>query len=224
MSAALDNGLDDDLDFEDRSGTAGRLPEGERVLWQGSPDWRSLARSAFHIREVAAYFGLVILWQAVGATGNPLVPAVGLVAAGLAAVGILALLAFAYARTTVYTLTTRRLVIRSGIALPVTFNLPLGRIERADLATARDGTGTISFAVAKPNRVALLAIWPNARPWHFSNPEPALRAIPDAAAAARLVGEALRAQAGVTGASAVVISTPAAESNAPTPVAAGMAA
>lgn len=223
MSAVPKDHLDDDLDFEDRSGTAGRLPEGERVLWQGSPDWRSLARSAFHIRKVAAYFGVVILWQAVGSTGNPLVPTVGLAAACVAAVGILALLAFAYARCTVYTLTTRRLVIRSGIALPVTFNLPLRQIERADLALARDGTGTVSFAVAKPNRVALLAIWPNARPWHVTNPEPALRSIADAATVARLAGDALRAQAGFAGAvTAVVVS--AAPAQGPMPAAAGLAA
>lgn len=223
MSAAPKDHLDDDLDFEDRSGTAGRLPQGERVLWQGSPEWRALARSAFHIRIVAAYFGFVILWQAVGATGNPLVPAAGLAAAALGAIGILALLAFAYARTTVYTLTTRRLVIRSGVALPVTFNLPLGQIERADLALARDGTGTVSFTVAKPNRVALLAIWPNARPWHVTNPEPALRCIADAAAVARLAGDALRVEAGATGAATTVI-VPAAPAQAPVPAAAGMAA
>ncbi len=217
-------GEDDDLRFEDRSGTAGRLQPSERVIWQGSPDWRALAVSAFHVRKVAAYFALVIVWQAVAATGSPLVPAAGLVAACVLAVGILLALAFAYAKCTVYTLTTRRLVIRSGVALPVTFNLPLGQIEKADLAVGRDGTGTVSFTIAKPNRVALLAVWPNARPWRFSNPEPALRAIPDAARTARLIAEALRVQAGDAGITTAPTVATAAGSPMPAGIAAGMAA
>jgi hypothetical protein len=41
------------------SGLPGALPEGETIQWQGSPDWRSLARHAFHVRKVAVYFALL---------------------------------------------------------------------------------------------------------------------------------------------------------------------
>ena len=40
-----------------------RLPAGERMLWQGGPRWQTLARRAFHVRKVAAYFGFLMLWR-----------------------------------------------------------------------------------------------------------------------------------------------------------------
>ena len=36
------------------------LPAGERVLWQGKPDWKRLANEAFHVRQVAVYFALML--------------------------------------------------------------------------------------------------------------------------------------------------------------------
>ena len=33
--------------------------------------------------------------------------------------------------------------------------------------------------MAKPNRVAWLVAWPNARPWRFNNPQPMFRALRD---------------------------------------------
>ena len=41
-------------------GLPGRLPPGERILWQGSPEWRALARTAFHTRLVAGYFAALV--------------------------------------------------------------------------------------------------------------------------------------------------------------------
>lgn len=192
----------DDLDFEPRSGIGGRLPEGETVLWQGAPEWRALARSAFHVVKLALYFAVLAAWVAAGrlsagaGLGEAIRAGASLAAMGGVAVGILCVLARLYAGGTVYTLTTRRIVIRSGLALPVTFNLPLAQVERADVASGRQGAGSISFALVKPNRVALLAIWPNARPWRFSDPEPTLRCIAAVEDVARLVAGALQAQAG----------------------------
>jgi len=37
------------------------LPADERILWQGRPDWRGLARRAFHAPLVGAYFLLMAL-------------------------------------------------------------------------------------------------------------------------------------------------------------------
>ena len=39
------------------------LPAGETLLWQGSPAWWPLARSAFHFDKIAIYFGLMIAWR-----------------------------------------------------------------------------------------------------------------------------------------------------------------
>ena len=40
-------------EFEAVTGLPEPLPAGERVLWQGSPDWRALAREAFHLPAIA---------------------------------------------------------------------------------------------------------------------------------------------------------------------------
>lgn len=218
----------DDLDFEPRSGIAGRLPAGETVLWQGAPEWPALARSAFHVRKVTLYFAVLVAWVAADrlSTGAGLGEAIrsgaSLAALGALAVGILCGLARLYAGSTVYTLTTRRIVIRSGLALPVTFNLPLGQVEQAAVSARRDGIGSISFTLVKPNRVALLAVWPNARPWHFSSPEPTLRCIAAVEDVARRVAGALQAQAGPAGA---IVSAPVRRPEISVqPAAAGMAA
>ena len=41
------------------------LPVGERVIWQGKPTFKGLALRSFHIREVAIYFGLLLVVAAV---------------------------------------------------------------------------------------------------------------------------------------------------------------
>jgi len=54
-----------DFDFEDRPGIPAPLPAGEQVLWQGHPDFREIAKSAFHIRKIAIYFLLILVVQTV---------------------------------------------------------------------------------------------------------------------------------------------------------------
>ena len=56
-----------------------------------------------------------------------------LVVLGAAAVGVLSLLAWALARSTIYTITRPRVVLRFGVALPMSVNLPLRLVESADL-------------------------------------------------------------------------------------------
>lgn len=188
----------DDFAFEPVPGLPELLPEGEKLLWQGSPQWRMLAVSAFHVRKVAVYFGLLLTWQIVSAwrTGASMLDLMLLsawtVALAVGAVAILCTLAFFYARGTIYTLTSKRIVIRSGLALPVTLNLPLALIDTASVG----GTGNIALAVSKPNRIAWLVLWPNVKPWTFNNPQPLLRALEDAGAVASMLARALEADGG----------------------------
>ncbi|GGD17321.1 photosynthetic complex putative assembly protein PuhB [Aureimonas glaciei] len=190
----------DDFAFEPIPGLPDHLPPGETLLWQGNSDWRSLALSAFHVRKVAVYFGLVLLWRIATAGETTLTEQLfssgWILAAAGASVAILCSLAFLYARGTIYTLTSRRIVIRSGLALPVTFNLPLALVESAEVTRARGSVGSIALAVTPPNRVAFLVLWPNARPWHVNRPQPMLRCIPHVDAVARLLAETLRAGMG----------------------------
>lgn len=189
----------DDFAFEPVPGLPETLPRGETMLWQGSPDWQALAISAFHVRKVAGYFGLLVIWKlATATTGEEMAgTALWLTGLGAASLGILALLAWLYARGTIYTLTTRRVVIRSGLALPVTLNLPLALVETAAMTKQPRGTGSIALTVARPNRVAWLVLWPNARPWHVTNPQPMLRCLHDAQVVAPLLAQALEAETSV---------------------------
>jgi len=188
----------DDFAFEPVPGLPELLPEGEKLLWQGSPQWRSLAVSAFHVRKVAVYFGLLLAWQIASAwrEGSSVLDLMALsawtVALGAGAVAILCALAFFYARGTIYTLTSKRIVIRSGLALPVTLNLPLALIDTASVG----GSGNIALAVSKPNRIAWLVLWPNVRPWTFNNPQPLLRALKDVGTVAPMLARALEADGG----------------------------
>jgi hypothetical protein len=170
-------------------GLPGLLPAGEEILWQGAPDWQTLARTAFSTRWVAGYFALLAGW----AIARALVTHGGwlgvelTIGLGAIGVGLLHLLAWAAARTTVYTLTNRRIVLRIGMAVPKCVNLPLGMIGSVDLATYTNGTGDVPLVIAGPAKLGMLALWPHARPWKIVTPQPMLRAVPEAQAVAMLI-------------------------------------
>ena len=50
-------------DFDQFKELPAPLPVGERVIWQGKPSFKGLALRSFHIREVAIYFGLLMVWR-----------------------------------------------------------------------------------------------------------------------------------------------------------------
>ncbi|WP_448585235.1 photosynthetic complex putative assembly protein PuhB [Thermaurantiacus sp.] len=169
-------------------GLPGRLPPGERILWQGRPDWRHLARSAFHVRLVGAYFAILVV---IGVLSGSFLGALLTLAAGLAGVGLLLGLAILFARATIYTITSRRLVIRSGVALPLCVNLPMVQVETARLNARPDGSGDIALALKPEARAGYLLLWPHVRPWRFARPEPMLRGLADVRPVADLLARAL---------------------------------
>ncbi len=174
-------------------GLPGLLPKGERILWQGSPEWRALAATAFHTRLISGYFALLVVLAAVSAVVQGAASLgdfkgiVITVVLGVVGVGLLNLIAWATARSTIYTLTDRRIVLRVGIALPKCINLPLGLIESADLLLRRDGTGDLPLKVTGGQRIGYAGLWPHARPWHYQLPQPMLRSIANAETVAALV-------------------------------------
>jgi hypothetical protein len=183
----------DDFEFEPVRGLPAVLPDGERMIWQGAPDAVGLAIRAFHIRKVAVYFLLLMIWrfgwaksggQDIGAAASY---ALGVLPLTLAAVGILSLIAWGYARTTVYTLTSKRLVMRSGIALPITLNLPFSKVVGVSFKNHPDGSGDIALKVPQDDRIAAMLVWPHMRPWSWSNPQPMLRSVQDAASVAKIL-------------------------------------
>ncbi|WP_199200529.1 photosynthetic complex putative assembly protein PuhB [Alkalicaulis satelles] len=178
------------------------LPEGERVLWQGAPDWKSLAVHVFHIRFVALYFAVLMTWEASatlsGGGGAGLAASTASLQAltGAAAIALLCLFAWLIARSTVYTITSGRVVIRAGVALPKAVNIPFAIIGSAALNVRASGHGDIPLQLSGPDRAAYLSLWPHVRPWRLNNAQPMLRGVPDAAKAAEVLGAALAEKAG----------------------------
>lgn len=179
-------------DDEPVTGLPGFLPDGEHIIWQGKPDWKRLALSAFHVRLVAIYFGVLAALGIVQALrGAATWTGIGItLAIGALGIAILALIAWGTARATVYTLTNRRVVMRIGIALPTCINLPLPRIRGADLALFADGTGDLPLSLDGAQRLGYLQLWPHARPWHLKEPQPMLRAVADGQHVAALLARA----------------------------------
>jgi hypothetical protein len=188
-------------EYEPIPGLPGRLPAGEAILWQGAPEWRSLARRAFHVRQFSFYFAVLLTWvvaSAIMSHGDLLSVAwsVSILAGlSLAALCVLTLFAWLTSRTTMYTITNRRVVLRFGIALPISINLPFAQIGAAGLREYDDGTGDIPLALLAGQRVAYLVLWPHVRPWRLARAEPMLRTVPEAARAAQILGRALAAAA-----------------------------
>ena len=184
-------------DFEPIRGLPGDLPEGEHILWQGAPSWIKLAQQAFHVRAVAGYFaGMFVLRIVTATAGGQSLASVGrsiLLVSPLAivAVAVLAGLGWLYARTTVYTLTNKRVVIRFGIALPKAFNIPYPIIESAAVKTIGGGAGDLALSLKAPNKIAFAHLWPNARPWRLASPEPTLRALADVQPVAAILASAM---------------------------------
>ncbi len=185
-------------DDEPIPGLPGHLPEGEHILWRGSPDWTAFARRALHTRKVAVYFGLLMAWRLVSslADGQPVgesaAYALWILPLALPCLAILFMLAWAMSWTTFYTITNRRIVLRFGVAIQKAFNIPFTSVGSAGLKVYANGTGDITLSLTGPDRIAYLHLWPHVRPWRYGKAEPMLRAIPDAEKAARVLSEALR--------------------------------
>jgi hypothetical protein len=180
-----------------------RLPAGEGILWQGGPRWWSLAQRALHLRALSIYFGLLVAWsvasaftadttltEAFAASGT----AVGL---ALLCLGVLALIGRTTAGAALYTITNRRVVLRVGVALPMTINIPFSAIQSAAVKQHTDGTEDIVLTLMPDHKIAWLALWPHARPWRVSRASPMLRALPMVSGAAQVLARALAASASV---------------------------
>ena len=186
-------------DYEPIRGLPALLPAGEILLWQGAPRWWSLARQAFRVNWVAGYFACLALWHGASTwssthQGWATAQAVGLsLLLGTCVVALLSLVAWRSARATVYSITNRRVVIRHGISLSLTLNLPFSRIQSADACMRRDGTGDLSCKLHRQQRIGYILNWPHVRPRHLLQPQPTLRAIGSPAVVAEILASALQA-------------------------------
>jgi hypothetical protein len=208
VSAGHRHTLGHEHDHEPVRGLPEALPAGEQILWQGSPDWRQLARRAFHVRKLVVYFAALLLVRLLVLTGDHATPLQMLVSGlwmallGAVAVGLLTVVAWLSARGAVYTITDRRVVMRVGIVLTLTFNIPFKRIESAglNLDSGANATGDIPLTLSGDDRIAWLNLWPHVRPWKLVKPEPMLRCVPQAAEVARVLATAWSRSTGIAAA------------------------
>jgi hypothetical protein len=193
-----------EYEFEPIPGLPEVPPAGERILWQGSPSWKKMAMRPLHIRATAIYFILLLAWyiESKFSAGEPMLTimlsTLRLAGLAVAALALMASFALMAAKSTVYTITSKRVVIRAGVALPVVLNLPFSKILSADFKSYTDGSGDIALTLPPKDRVAYLMLWPHAQPWHMARARPMLRGIPNADAAARILSQALAEASGAT--------------------------
>ncbi|WP_299147403.1 photosynthetic complex putative assembly protein PuhB [uncultured Tateyamaria sp.] len=192
----------DDFAVEPIKGLPERPPEGEEILWQGSPSVPALAREALNVNWVIGYFALLAVWRFITVSdlmplGQALGATVPMVLLGAVVVGLLYLIALIQARATVYTITNARVAMRIGAALTLTLNLPYRQLGNAGLDLRKSGTGTIVLETTGKTKLSYLVIWPHARPWRFTQPQPALRCIPDAQNVATILATAAEAKISV---------------------------
>lgn len=185
----------DDFAVEPIRGLPERPPEGEEILWQGRPDAWRLAVEGLSLYWMALYFVLFFGWRALVAGAEvPFWEAVRIgspfLVMGAVACGLLWLIALIQARSTVYTITNRRVAMRIGAALTVTLNLPYRWVGEANLDLRQGGTGTIALNLIGDTRLSYANTWPHVRPWYMKKTQPALRCIPDAERVARILSEA----------------------------------
>jgi hypothetical protein len=177
------------------------VPPGERVLWFGRPEPLSLWRRAYRAEWVGAWFAAMSLWNFASISGSDgalsgVVSLMRTLGVGSAALALLALLAALSARTTLYVVTERRVVIKTGVALPIFINVPFKQIACAQVRAFADGSGDVALGLTDDQRIPYLALWPSARPLRFTKPEPALRGLANAREVAAIVARALSQAAG----------------------------
>jgi len=195
---------DHDHEGEPVPGLPERLPEGEHILWQGAPRWTSLAVRAFHVRKLAVYFGALMTLRVVesAGAGSPAAEmasdALGLLPLATLALGLVMLLAWLSARSTLYTLTNRRLVMRFGIALPMSINVPYRMVDSAAIRLFGNGCGDLPLQLTEGQRLGYVVTWPHVRLGRGGKPGPMLRSVEDAEAVGTLLVQALERENGRT--------------------------
>ena len=173
-------------EFEAALGLPEKLPKDEFIIWQGQPDWKQLAVDAFHVRKLAVYFSFMIMLQCLHlmdsdtAAMDMLMSLCTSLSLACLALGLLAGSAYFSSQATVYTLTNRRMVMRIGIVLSLTFNLPLKKIVSCELLALKNHIGNIALGTSSDSPIGWLNLWPHVRAWRLTSPQPSLRCVPKA--------------------------------------------
>ncbi len=183
-------------------GEVSRLPAGERVLWSGSPDQRSLARYFLRERWVLGFAACSFALGAAEAmqhTTETIPRLVGVTTLSLimvvVAVVSIRLFAWRIARTSKYVITNRRVYFNIGIVLRADANIPYSSVEGVDLLRRSDGSADLMVSLTEAQEIPWLLLFPHMT-WRGSRRgRPTFRALRDPQQAADAVVGALRAYA-----------------------------
>ncbi|MEM7527470.1 MAG: photosynthetic complex putative assembly protein PuhB [Pseudomonadota bacterium] len=175
-------------------------PKASRCCGKARPSWKALALRGVATKFVMGWLAIIVAWKISALIGGTLtlVEAARLLLMQLClaavAVGIFAGIAYATAEQTIYTITNRRVVLRFGLMMDLSVNLPFTQIGKLDLRRHRDGTGDLVLGLQGDLQgLSIIHIWPNSLPWHWFSPTPMLRALPEPDHAGQILADALKA-------------------------------
>ncbi|MEM5471728.1 photosynthetic complex putative assembly protein PuhB [Hoeflea sp. AS60] len=184
-------------DYEPVPGLPAELPEGEVILWQGAPSSAKVSRQVIKTRWIAGYFAVLIAWNVSAGLYDGRLPSEILFSSGALTimativVGFLEAFAWGVQKTTLYTITNKRVVMRIGVALSATFNLPFTRIVSADMREGPDGAGDIALTLKPGDKLSWLVFWPHVRGFKKGALMPQMICLKDVAIAGNVLSAAL---------------------------------
>ncbi|KPF43461.1 photosynthetic complex putative assembly protein PuhB [Rhizobium sp. AAP43] len=184
-------------EIEPLPGLPGVPPAGEVVLWQGRPSSALVARHLLKVRWICGYFIVLAGWAVASglsdgrAVGGILFSVAILTALAAVLVGMIELFAWAVEKTTLYTVTTERVVMRFGVAISMTLNLPFRQIDAVSFARIGQSSGMIAIALVPGQRLSWLIQWPHVRGFRVAHTEPSLVYLPDAERGAAVLAAAI---------------------------------
>ena len=180
-------------------GEVSRLPAGERVLWSGAPDQRSLARFFLRERWILAFVAISFslgaaeaLQHADGAVAR--VVGVATLSAVMALIAIVSvrLLAWQLARSSQYVITNRRLYFNIGIVMRADANIPYSHVETIDLLHRPDGSADLMVTLTNEQEIPWLLLFPHMSWRGVRRGRPTFRGLRDPNAASDAILGALR--------------------------------
>ncbi|MEO1407968.1 MAG: photosynthetic complex putative assembly protein PuhB, partial [Pseudomonadota bacterium] len=185
-------------DAEPVRGLPEALPEGETMLWQGQPSATGLLFGAFRLRWIIAYFVLTTFARLTYLASIEAQPAemnsvalTSLVTCALA-IAVLGGIAYCMSRAAIFTITSKRVVIRHGVALPKYVNAPFSVMKSAQLKRRSVRLGDIALQMEEAGRTPYLHLWPFAKPFKYSAPQPMLRSVKDPETVASVLAKAVQ--------------------------------
>jgi len=180
-------------------GEVSRLPAGERVLWQGAPDQRAIARWFLRERWV---LGFVALSAGLGVAAalrhveglGPRLIGVGTLSVILAIVAIVAIRVFAWqiAKSSSYVITDRRVYFNIGMVLRADANVPYSSVDRIDLLRRSDGSADLMVTLAGDTEIPWLLLFPHMSWRGATRGRPTFRGLRAPEPAADAISNALR--------------------------------